>query len=285
MRRTTSRIAITTALALGLTALGTTSRAQPRLSIPEGVTTDRFSADPWAASLDLGLSNFDGDDTVSYAARIDLYGQILGQLGAHRAGGYVAIPYGRVDGDGGGDAITKLGHLELGGIFATAAGASTDAVLRGGVAFEVSEDDEFDGLALLFTSFGRLSEAVISQPDVTWLRLSGSLLHRSDPYFLRADLGFDVPFSDGDDDMFGRLNLAAGVDLESVALLGELSNLANVIGEGDKELLSTLAFTLRIPAGTFSPVLGLVIPLDDNLQELVDFVFVVGVRATGGGGT
>jgi hypothetical protein len=65
MRRTTSRIASATALALGLTALGTIASAQPRLSIPEGVTTDRASADPWAASIDLGFSNFDGDDATS----------------------------------------------------------------------------------------------------------------------------------------------------------------------------------------------------------------------------
>jgi hypothetical protein len=287
MRRTTSRIAITTAMALGLTALGATAGAQPRLAIPEGVTTDRFSADPWAVSLDLGLSNYDGDDTISYAARVDMYGQFLADLDVHRAGGYFLLPYAHVEPDEG-DSISKLGHLELGGLFATPVGATTDAVLRGGFAFEVSEqeDNSFDSLALLLTGFGRLSDVAINVPETNWARLSGSLLHRSHPYFARADLGLDIPFSDSEDDeLFYRLNLAAGIDLESVALLGELSNLAAFVDEDEDDIVSTFAFTLRIPTETFSPVISVVVPLDDELQEVVDFVLVVGVRAAGGGGT
>ena len=286
MRRTTSGIAITTAMALGLSALGTTAGAQPRLAIPEGVTTDRASADPWAASLDLGLSNFDGNDDLSYAARVDLYGQFLGDVGVHRAGGYFSLPYARIEPEEG-DGVDKVGHLELGALFATPLGATTDAVLRGGFAFEVSKEDEasFDSFALFLTSFGRLSDFVINAPDTKWARLSGSLLHRSHPYFVRADLGLDLSFSVGDDDPDARLNLAGGIDLESVALLGELSNLAGFTDSDDDEVLSTFAFTLRIPAGTISPAVSLVIPLDDAIQEAVDFVVVVGVRAAGGSGS
>ncbi|HWN71421.1 MAG TPA: hypothetical protein VNM90_27470 [Haliangium sp.] len=283
MRRRMSRIALPTAMVLGLTALGTAASAQPRLSIPEGVTTDRFSADPWAASIDLGFTDPDEDDAVRYAVRADLYGQILGQAGAHRVGGYAALPYARLDPEGGEDAIGKLGHLELGGLFTTAAGPTTDAVLRGGVAFEVSDDDEFDSLVLASTSLGRLSEASIGAPGVTWARLSGSLLHRSHPYFARGDFGVDVPFGQDGADPFVRLDLAAGVDFQSVALLGELANLVSFDGSDEETLLSTFAVTLRVPTGTLSPALSVVIPLDDALQELVDFVVVVGVRAAGGG--
>lgn len=283
--RTTSRFAITTAMALGLTALGQAASAQPqpRLALPEGVTTDRFSADPWALSLDIGFSNFDGDNSVRYAARVDMYGQILGPVGANRVGGYVSLPYARAESETSGeDPLSELGHLELGGLYATAAGPTTDAVLRGGVAFEVGDDSDLDSLGVLLTSVGRLSEFAISLPEVNWLRLSGSMLHRSEAYFLRGDLGLDLPLGDGiDENLFARLNLAAGVDLDSVALLAELANLTSFGESDDSELLSTLAFTVRVPAGTFSPVAGVVIPLDDALQDFVDFVVVVGVRAAG----
>jgi hypothetical protein len=284
MQRRTSRIAIAAAMALGLTALGTTARAQPRLSIPEGVTTDRHTADPWAASIDLGFSNFDNDDDLVYAARVDVYGQLLADLGVHRAGGYVSLPYGRLSFDDA-DEINKLGHLELGGLFATAVGATTDGVLRGGIAFEVNGDDDedFDSLALFLTGFGRLTDVVISTPDVTWARLSGSLLHRSDPYFVRADLGVDVPFSDGEDDPFFRLNLAGGIELPTIAVLGELATLATFTDSDEDEILSTFALTMRIPAGSFSPAVSFVIPLDDEIQEIVDFVLVVGIRVPTGG--
>ena len=280
-----SCIRITTAMALGLTALATTASAQPRLAIPEGVTTDRASADPWAASVDIGLSNFDGIDGISYAARVDLYGQVLADLDVHRAGGYFMLPYGRVESDVDDDALGEVGHLELGGLFATPIGATTDAVLRGGFAFEVSkeENSSFDSFALYLTSFGRLSDSVINAPDTKSARLSGSLLHRSHPYFVRADLGLDRLFiPERDDYTFVRLNLAGGIDLESVALLGELANLAAFTDSDEDEIQSTFAFTLRIPAGTFSPVVSVVIPLDDAIQEFVDFVVVVGVRAAGG---
>jgi hypothetical protein len=280
-KRPMSRITIATAVALGLTTLGTSASAQPRLAIPEGVTTDRFSADPWALSVDVAISNYDDVDGVVLATRFDLYGQILGQVGAHRVGGYASLPYAYILADEE-DPIGKLGHLELGGLFATAAGASTDAVLRGGVAFEVTDDQDLDSLALFITGFGRLSESFISIPEVTWARVSGSLLHRGEPYFLRADLGLDVPFSEQEDgELFVRLNLAAGANLGSVALLGELSNMVSFTGESDDELLSTLGLTLRGTASSFSPVVSVVVPLDDQLQELVDFVVVVGVRSAG----
>jgi hypothetical protein len=288
MRRTTSRITLTTAMALGLTALATTAGAQPRLALPEGATTDRFSADPWAASLDLGFSNYDGDNDILLATRIDLYGQFLGDVGVHRAGGYFQLPYARIEPEGEGDSFSKFGHLELGPLFATPIGATTDVVLRGGFAFEIEDDESegFDSLAMILTGFGRLSEVFVSVTETNWARLSGSLLHRSHPYFGRVDLGVDIPFSDGEDDPFFRLNLAGGIDLESVALLAELSTLAVFLEDEDDEdeVLSTLAFTARIPAGTFSPVVSVVIPLDDEIQEIVDFVVVVGVRASGGVG-
>jgi hypothetical protein len=64
-------------------------------------------------------------------------------------------------------------------------------------------------------------------------------------------------------------------------LLAELANLAAFTDSDDDEILSTLAFTARIPAGMFSPALSVGIPLDDELQELVVFVVVIGVRAAG----
>lgn len=291
---TSSRHRITRIIAAAMVmvppALNATAQAQPQLSLPTGITSDRFSTDPVAASIDFGFTRFDVP-AISYAMRVDFYGQILSQFGAHRAGGYAALPYARMRFDDGlaEDVIGELGHLELGGLFATAAGVTTDAVLRGGVAVGLDEDeidDEEDlarELLVVSASYGRLSEALISTPEVTWVRLSGSLLHRSDPYIVRADLGLDIPFVEGDDDtVLVRANLAAGVDVESVALLAELSNLANLDSDVDEHVLSTLAFSVSLPLDAVSGYMGASIPLDDILQEVVDFVVVAGVRVTSG---
>jgi hypothetical protein len=94
--------------------------------------------------------------------------------------------------------------------------------------------------------------------------------------------GCDYRYSDAGAEVLFRLISDGDVDLESVALMAELANLASFTDSDEDEILSTFAFTLRIPTSTFSPALSVVIPLGDELQDLVDFVFVIGVRAAGG---
>jgi hypothetical protein len=268
-------------IVLGLMAVAATASAQPGVEVPAGITTDRGGPELELATLDIGFVNFTGADDLVYAARMDFYGQLLGPVGEHLAGVYVALPYGRIELDIGDEAISGLGNLELGGLLVTATDEDTDLVFRGGVVLGLDEGENYGTMAPIVTGYGRLTDWMTTYPGVSWLRTSASLLHASAPYFLRADLGLDVPLDDDMDfvDPFARFNLAAGVHLGSVALLGELATVTLMDDEDTDNALSTFALTARHPSGRLSPCVGLVFPLDEELKNLVDFVFVVGIRS------
>jgi hypothetical protein len=278
MRRATYLV-----IAFGLVAQGATAHADAEAGddwFPAAMTTDRIGTETWAANVELAYNAFDGDvfddGTVM---RLDLYGQYLAQVGENRLGGYAWIPFARPFGFDG-DQETVVGNPEFGGAFAMATAPTTDIVLRGGLVPPAA--DEEDGFGVVFSSYGRFTDAFTSLPDFTWLRLSGSLLHAAAPYFLRVDLGFDVPFADDEDiDGLLRINAAAGIDLDAVVLLGELATLGLVGGDDDERFLHTLALTVRGRGQTFSPGVSLVVPLDDELNDLVDFAILAGVRIAG----
>jgi hypothetical protein len=272
MRRVTYLV-----IAIGLSVQGAAAHADPDSWFPAGMTTDRIGTETWAVNLELAYNAFD-DDVIDEGTllRFDLYGQYLAQVGANRLGGYAWVPVVRSVGTGG-DEETALGSPEVGGAFAMAASPVTDLVLRGGLVLSTVDEEDF--FPVLFGSYGRLTDAYTSVPDITWLRLGGSVLHDAAPYFLRADLGFDMPFSDDDDlDALLRFNAAAGVDLDAAVLLAELATLGIIGNEPDNLFLHTLSLTLRARGQTFSPGVGLVVPIDEDLQGFLDFAIVAGVR-------
>lgn len=268
-------------IGLGLMTLAATASAQPGVEMPAGVTTDRAGTELEVATLDVGIVNFDDavayEGGLSFGTRLDFYGQLLGPVGAHRAGFYVAVPYGHVEGF---ESFNGLGTVELGGIFAAATGTSTDLVLRGGVVPGL-DSGPMGNMAPIITGYGRVADLMTGIPGITWLRASSSVLHRRAPYFLRADFGLDVPTDAGMDPIepFARVNLAAGVHLGSFAVLGELASVTIMSGEVEDNTLSTVALTARGRSGRLSPCVGLVVPVDDELQSFVDLVVVVGLRA------
>ena len=267
---------------LGLLVQGAAAHADEDNWFPAGMTTDRIGTETWAANLELAYNRFDDilfdEGTIM---RLDLYGQYLAQVGAHRLGGYARVPVARAFGTAG-DQEIALGSPEVGGAFALAASPATDLVFHGGLVLPTADDE--DAFDIFLSSYGRLTDAFASLPDATWLRLGGSVLHDAAPYFLRADLGVDVPFSDDMDegsltefDALLRVNAAAGVDLGAAVLLGELATVRVVGSESDDEFLHTLALTVRARGQTFSPSLGLVVPIGE-MQTLLDFAIVAGVR-------
>jgi hypothetical protein len=273
-------------IALGLMAVAGTASAQPGVEVPAGVTTDRAGTEREMATLDVGFVNYDGFSNLAYAARVDFYGQLLGRAGAHRAGFYLALPYARIETSFGDDAMSSLGNLELGGLLVIRRSANTDVVLRGGFVLALEhrydgEGENWDIMVPMMTGYGRVTDYMTTYPGLSWLRASGSVLHRQAPYFVRADLGVDVPEEDmlSSSGPFTRLNVAAGVELGPVAVLGELANLAAINEAFPENVVSTFALTARRRSSTFSPCVGLVFPIDDELQNFVDLVFVVGIRA------
>ncbi len=272
---------------LGLLVQGAAAHADQDSWFPAGMTTDRIGTETWAANLELAYNSFD-DKVVNEGTflRLDLYGQYLAQVGAHRLGGYAWVPVARAFGTEG-DEELALGSPEIGGAFALAASPVTDLVLRGGVVLPTADDgDAFD---IYMNSYGRLTDVETSLPDATWLRLGGSMLHDAAPYFLRVDLGFDIPFSDDmdEDEFFDfidydallRVNAAAGVDLGSAVLMGEVATIGVLGNDSGDQFAHTLALTVRARGQTFSPGVGVVVPIGD-LQTVLDFVIVAGVRIT-----
>lgn len=270
---------------LGLLVQGAAAHADEENWFPAGTTTDRIGTETWAANLELAYNRFDDiifdEGTIM---RLDLYGQYLAQVGAHRLGGYARVPVARAFGTEG-DQEIALGSPEVGGALALAASPATDLVFHGGLVLPTADDsDAFD---IFMSSYGRLTDMEASLPGATWLRLGGSVLHDAAPYFLRADLGFDIPFSDDmdEDEFFDfidydallRVNAAAGVVLGSAVLLGEVATIGFLGSESDYPFGHTLALTLRARGQTFSPSLGLVVPIGE-MQTLLDFAIVAGVR-------
>jgi hypothetical protein len=273
-------------IAIGLLVQGAAAHADPDSWFPAGTTTDRIGTETWAVNLELAYNAYDDDlfgqdrSVEGTLLRFEFYGQYLAQVGAHRVGVYAWIPAVRSAGTEG-DEESALGNPEVGGAFAIVASPVTNLLLRGGLVHPT--EDEEDALAILFGSFGRLTDVHTSAPDVTWLRLGGSVLHEvrhgAAPFLLRADLGFDVPFSDDDDiDALLRVNLAAGIDLDTVAVLGELATTGLIGGDADERFLHTVALTARAHKRYFSPSVGLVVPMDDSLKRFLDLVIVIGVR-------
>jgi hypothetical protein len=112
------------------------------------------------------------------------------------------------------------------------------------------------------------------------MRLSGTVAGRSQQLVYQADAGIDLPISEGDNidaDSLIRLNVAGGVDLGRVAILGELVNIGST-GEDD-EFIHSVGVTGRLTGGSLEPSVSLVLPVDAELPFDVDFVIVLGLQA------
>lgn len=81
-----------------------------------------------------------------------------------------------------------------------------------------------------------------------------------------------------------HLNAGVGVDLGTVALMGELSNVyVYVFSDDDADsigdkMINVFAISARMHAGRAMPYASLTVPLDDSTC-VVDFAFTLGVEA------
>lgn len=134
-------------------------------------------------------------------------------------GGYVRLPYGYVeeeDVDGFSFGGSGIGNLELGGLFVTKLGPTTDLLARGGVSIDTASDD--DDLALaLSTVLPRLIDIYTSALQTTWGRGQAQLRHAANNLRFGAAVGMDVPLAgDGaDEDGFaGVVNMVAAAGFQ-----------------------------------------------------------------------
>jgi hypothetical protein len=222
---------------------------------------DRQSHDS-LVGLDLGLGLIDFDDGESL--RMELHGQYLIDGGV---GVYGMVPFSRLFVDVPFfDNSMALGNLEAGAFYIAPAG-DLDLVLRGGVALPTA-DSNFSGITTNALAHAvRITDAALAYPDTTWLRLSGSPMLTSGDFFLRMDIGLDVPVrTDVDADPLIRFNVGGGFDLDRLSLMGELA--LNFDTDGDDYVAS--AITARFHGRQFEPGLSIIVPINDNLRDVID---------------
>jgi hypothetical protein len=186
-------VASSTALAQPLPPVETA----PPPPVVQSILPNLFSTAPGVtAELRADYSDIDGVDLAILNALAHV--QFLTPQGF---GGYVRVPFGYVESDDesldfGGSGI---GNLEVGGLFVSQVGPTTELLARGGVSIDtMSEDDLF---ALTFsTILPRMIDTYATGLETTWARGQLQLRHAMDNLRLGGAVGFDLPIAgDGAD--------------------------------------------------------------------------------------
>lgn len=252
-------------------------QAEPDTWFPTGATMDHWGMESLAASVELGAVRLPPrratNEDPSYGLHATFYAQAVGQvLKRVRIGAYGALPAGYLSSD------FQTGNPAVGGMVAITATSGTVILLHGGRSFRT--DDLYDLYSVPGrTGAGRVAEQHLHTPGSAWLRVGSSVLHRSDRFFGRLDLGLDM-FMDRNDgalDNYWRVNVAAGTALDDFVVLAELATVITVLVGAEDRSESTLALTAHMPRDTVSPYLGLVVPIDSVEREL-DLAIVAGAR-------
>ena len=197
-------------------------------------------------------------------------------------GGYVQVPfaYGRASSNGQSDTTTDFGDLEIGGIFAPRLGSPDfGLVVHAGIALPTGEKNT-EALVGTLATAATLSGFYNALPRGTTVKLGVSPMFRSGIVFARLDLGFDGNIS-ADQTSAGNgihYNAGVGVDLGTAAVMLESENLT-VQDQGNNSggTLNTVAVSVRANAGRVSPCLAVVIPVDDDERQIIDYAVIAGV--------
>lgn len=244
------------------------------------------------AGVAFGYSALNDNDLVDFTAlRIDVHGQWL--LPLIGVGGYAILPvsYARIDPDmGATNAEWVLGDIELGVVSRRAIGPTLDMALHLGVTLPTAPEGtlsstEVTGFANGFAIFARPTDLVQSFSQASYLRLGVTPIHRAGQLFVRVDGGIDVPIHSGTDEdllTLGRLGGAIGAQLGRTSLMLELMNviaLEKPDNDEDDRVLTFLGLTGVFGAGDHvQPLVSLLLPLDDEINDVVDFSLIAGVQ-------
>ena len=247
---------------------------------PKFATLDRVGTSS-NFSADLGLTFFDNDFSDATGINLRLHTDYFFNRGTGLYG-TLPISYLMLDEV---DDESDVGNLEVGAMFLPRMGSQTSLILRAGLALPTATD----GGATFLNAFGQLSDYVLHFPDVMSLRFSASLLSRNrGSFFWRLDGGLDVPFDTADDgepqtdiDPLLRFNVGAGVRTGGAALMIELANLGTTgdVVDSEDRFIHSLGFSARFTSSAVQPMVALVVPVDDELRELVNFTLFVGISA------
>jgi hypothetical protein len=224
----------------------------------------------------------DGGFKDTTLLRFDAHGQYISQ--ASGLGGYLSVPFTYASGNN--DSISSLGDIEVGGLFLPAGIRSSSfmLVLRGGLTLPTASDAFDKAIVGLAGTLTRLTDYYQVIPQGTSLRLGASPIFTSGNLFGRVDLGLDLNLDNSSDKSahtFLRFNLGGGIwATPDVAITAELSTLTDLDGDNNADNnLANFALGARFRAGTVQPYIGLVLPLDNDVSDDIDFGFTVGVDA------
>jgi hypothetical protein len=215
------------------------------------------------------------DQPYDLVLRPELFGQYVADSGI---GIYGGLPFAASIGDddtsppGDQDAFA-IANIELGGLFVLDS-PTLSWVFRLGVAGFTADSDLDGALTNAFASMARFTDFALAVPDAAYIRFAVSPLVHTGKLVLRFDVGFDAGFDDaGAAHELVRVNLAGGIDLDTVALSLESTNLftPDDFGAGEQALHS-LAFTVRFMGERYQPFLAAGAPLDDQLRDAKFFV-------------
>jgi hypothetical protein len=245
------------------------------------------------AGLAFGWSFLNDADNVDFTAlRFDVHGQwVAPGLGI---GGYAILPvsYGRIDPDmGANNAEWVIGDVELGAVYRRAMLPELDVAAHVGVTLPtapavVLSADDITGFASAFAIWARPNDLVQQYGEASYLRMGVSPMRMAAGWFARADVAVDVPLHSGaGDDLttIGRLNGAVGARFDQAVAMFEIVNLV-ALEEPEREdedrWLTFVGLTGTFGSRhTWQPVASVLIPIDDEVNDTVDFVAIAGVEA------
>ena len=245
--------------------------APAAMADPGFLTLDRMDFESRAGG-EFSYISVDANDVTSL--RFDLHGHYVVPSGF---GGYAALPISYLE--IGNNSETAIGNIELGGIFVPhMASPNFSLVLHGGVTLPTAGDSADSIVTNAVAIVARITDVALIIPEGFTLRLGASPLFRSGMFFGRIDGGLDLNLSaQGDNaDPLVRFNLGGGLDLGTVSLTGEFAILISTEDNLNDNTATTLGVGVRGHAGKVQPYGGIVVPLDDEYEN-IDFVVTLGL--------
>ncbi len=248
---------------------------------PGFVQIDRYDATSVVGGDFTYVSLDEGDDVT--LLRFQFGGRFVDPVS--RFGGYVNLPISYASAND--QSFTGIGNLEVGGLMLPRLGdGSTRLALHAGITLPTGSDGD-DSAANLASALARPQDIVLAFPGATTIRVGASPMFRNGNVFGRLDVGLDVNLdvknSSEEVDPIMHINAGVGVDLGTVALMGELSNVyvfSDDDGDslGDK-MINVFAISARMHSGRAMPYVSLVVPLDDDSTEAINFGLTLGIEA------
>lgn len=255
------------------------SDVAPARPLVQSVLPNLFATTPGVTAEVRGdYSDLDGIDATIFNALVHV--QYLTPEGF---GGYVRVPIGYVSADGEGIDLDGggLGNLEVGGLFVSHLGPTTDMLARAGVSIDTMSEE--DVLPLVFgTVLPRMIDTYATGLETTWARGQIQFRHAMDNLRFGGAVGFDLPIAgDGADaeGFDGAINavLAGGLQQGQLGIGVSLSLLQPITDSDDDDLVKGINL-----GGDWAvdPTIRLFMQLGFSLEDDSDGVSIgIGTRA------